>query len=136
MQIEFLKIVGTVLAMLGAPLSLIWYLARDRYLKLEKLVESHETRQDTTDIRFEKVVKDSLESNHKMELEITTLKSEKISQDQLDKAILSVEISVKNEISSVKDDLKEAKKDAIRREDTQVAFQKLLLAKIDRLAEK
>jgi uncharacterized protein (DUF305 family) len=136
MQIEFLKIVLTVLGMLSAPLSLIFYLARDRYTKLEKLVDTHETRQDKMDIRFEEVIKDGLESNHKMELEITTLKSEKISQDQLDKAIQSVEKSVKTEISSVKEELKEAKKDALRREDNQAEFQRLLMAKLDRLAEK
>lgn len=136
MQLEFFKIVLTVLGMLSAPISLIVYLARDRYIKLEKLVETHEDRQDKTDIRFEKIVKESLESNHKMELEITTLKSEKISQDQLDKAIQSVEKSVKSEVASVKEDLKEAKTDARRREDSQDEFQRLLMAKLDRLAEK
>lgn len=136
MQLEFFKIVLTVLGMLSAPISLIVYLARDRYIKLERLVESHEERQDKTDIRFEKVVKEGLESNHKMELEITTLKSEKISQDQLDKAIHSVEKSVKTEVASVKEDLKEAKKDARRREDSQDEFQRLLMTKLDRLAEK
>ena len=136
MQLEFFKIVLTVLGMISAPISLIVYLVRDRYIKLERLVESHEERQDKTDIRFEKVVKEGLESNHKMALEITTLKSEKISQDQLDKAIHSVELSVKTEVASVKEDLKEAKKDARRREDSQDEFQRLLMTKLDRLAEK
>ena len=135
-QLEFLKVVLTVLGMLTAPLSLIFYLARDRYVKLEKSVESHESRQDITDIRFEKIVKESLENYHKVELEISVLKSEKISQDQLDKAIQSVERSVKAEVSSIKEDLKEAKNEARRREDIQTEFQNILMVKLDRIAEK
>ena len=136
MQFEFLKVTLTVLGMLTAPLSLIFYLARDRYVKLEKSVESHEARQDITDIRFEKVVKEGLENYHRVELEISVLKSEKISQDQLDKAIQSVERSVKAEVASIKEELREAKNDARRREDIQTENHNILVLKLDRLAEK
>lgn len=136
MQLELIKVVLTVLGLLTAPFSLIFYLARDRYLGLEKSVTEHEERHAQADIRFEEMDKEHIKYNHKMELKINTLESQKISQDQLDEAISGVKESVRDEFRELREDLREDKQDAIRREDALRDFLKTVDKKLDRLAEK
>lgn len=131
--VEMLKIAMLVISVISLPASAIFYLIRDRWLKMERSVSTHETRLDKSDIRFEDVDKTTVEKLHEVQLKIAKLQSEKISQEQMDRAIANVKESIKTEISDVKVLMKEDKTDRIRSEDNTKEFHRQILNRLDNI---
>ena len=131
--VEMLKIAMLVISVISLPASAIFYLVRDRWLKMERSVSTHESRLDKSDIRFEDVDKTTVEKIHEVQLKIAKLQSEKISQEQMDRAIANVKESIKIEVSDVKALMKEDKTDRIRSEDNTKEFHRQILNRLDNI---